>query len=225
MNTEETEAKIEDEHTKALAVCELVTETKSLRTALTLQKLSASAFYRVRREHSDVAKAWADAQNILAELKLSAMDELGSRLIDEEGLTAGTYTAVTKNDRWIIEKLNPAVYGARPTATQTSLVQNNVQILHTLTDEQILAIANGTKTLPQPLAEIQQPDDGIQDDKKVLDNTIDAEYSESCSGEDILETKSFSQTATAVNEIVHESPAEPINSGVKYDLSAFGDLL
>lgn len=220
MDTEETEAKIEDEHTKALAVCELVTETKSLRTALTLQKLSASAFYRVRREHSDVAKAWADAQNILAELKLSAMDELGSRLIDEEGLTAGTYTAVTKNDRWIIEKLNPAVYGARPTATQTSLVQNNVQILHTLTDEQILAIANGTKALPQSLAETQQPDD-----KKVLDNTIDAEYSESCSGEDILETKSFSQTATAVNEIVHENPAEPINSGVKYDLSAFGDLL
>lgn len=215
------EAKLEDEHSRALAVCELVTETKSLDTALSLQKLSPSAFYRARREHSDVAKAWAEAQEILAELKLSAMNEMGSRLIDEEGLTAGTYTAVTKNDRWIIEKLNPERYGARPTATQTSLVQNNVQILHTLTDEQILAIANGQGSLDN-LSQLE--DSKTQADKKVLDKTIDAEYTEDSSGEIVLSSSSSFPKETPVTSLVQGPDTSHPSDGASYDLSAFGDL-
>lgn len=227
------ELQLEDEHKRALAVCELITETHSLKSALTLQKLSPSAFYKIRREHSDVAKAWEDAQNILAELKLSALNELGTRLIDEEGLTAGTYTAVTKNDKWIIEKLNPAAYGPRPTAASTALIQNNVQILHTLTDEQILAIANGTEALPQPLTEIQS-----DTDKKVLDNTIEAEYIEDRSSDGSplnspdfvssiipVATQVAADPHPADGDALSEPAVQPTGQAQSYDLSAFGDLL
>lgn len=154
-------------HEKALAVCELLTECKSLKTALTLQQLPAVIFYRMRREHKDVQQAWQEAQEILADIKMSSLSELNDRLIDEEGLTVGTFTAVTKNERWLVEKLSPDRYGARP-QPQQAFVQNNVQILQQLTDEQIIKLAGVT---PQV--------DNLQ---KTLDTPAEIDYIEHSSG-------------------------------------------
>ena len=213
-------------HSKSLAVCDLVAQGTNLKTALSLQKLNAGDFYRTRRDTPDVAKAWKEAQEILADIKLSDLSEMGTQLINEEGLTTNTYNAVTKNERWIVEKLAPSAYGPRPTQQTNSLVQN-VQILHTLTDEQILAIANGTASLPEPVQ---------QKDKKVLDKPIEAEYTEIGSGEDIV----FSPIKDQITEFPFDNPAtdliqsttnnpdsvkpagEPVSQ--KYDLSAFGDF-
>jgi hypothetical protein len=175
----------EEAYKKALAVCELLTQCKTLKTALTLQGLSANTFYRMRREHKDVAQAWEQAQEIRAELKFDELSDLGDQLIREEGLTTGTFTAVTKNERWIIEKLNPDKYGSRPNTQQPALIQNNVQILQQLTDEQIMRLA-ATPTAPtMPItpttpATLTTPSAVLdtQTDKKVLDTTAKITYTD-----------------------------------------------
>lgn len=240
------EHKLEDIHSKSLAVCDLVAQGTNLKTALSLQKLNAGDFYRARRDTPDVAKAWKEAQEILADIKMSDLSDLGTQLINEEGLTTNTYNAVSKNERWIVEKLSPNTYGPRPTQQTNSLVQN-VQILHTLTDEQILAIANGT-TMPEQLDPAIQPkvvnmspvQQLPQKDKKVLDKPIEAEYTEVSGGDSIVFSPiktlhdSLSLDLPATN-LIHKENATGDPDGVKtdgepaaqmpqYDLSAFGDL-
>lgn len=210
-------------HEKALAVCELLTECKSLKTALTLQQLPATVFYRVRREHKDVQQAWQEAQEILADIKMSSLSELNDKLINEEGLTVGTFTAVTKNERWLVEKLAPDRYGARP-QPQQAFVQNNVQILQQLTDEQIIKLANITpqvnnlqKTLDTP-AKIEYIEDSSGD------NATDAEHVESVLSPNFsLSPLVKCQTQPAATTAPTQPTTHPTAGG--YDLSAFGDLV
>ena len=213
----------EDVHKKALAVCELITECKSLRTALTLQGLAASDFYRARREHKDIEQAWNDAQQLLAELKIGDLSDLSERLINDEGLTHNTFTAVTKNERWIVEKLNPDRYGAHPHQQTAGFVQNNVQILQQLTDEQIMRLAGAPY-------------------KKVLDTTATIDYDENVSRDGCsLDMSSLNSPdlrispATAdhkqlpdIHNVAPGSSSPYTNPSFEkaggYDLSAFGDL-
>lgn len=225
---------LEQVHSKALAVCEHLAEGKVLRTSLSLAGITAREFYQARRDHQDVQKAHAEAQEILAELKFSDMDELSSQLISEEGLTVGTYTAITKNEKWAIEKLNPERYGSKPNAVPT-YVQNNVQVLQTLTDQQILDIVNGgsnklhieqkdqqelRKQTPAVLAPVEN---------KTLDNIIEPEYKEISgnTSQDLLGSVCLhNDLPVATNDTSPAPVSTPTSSPLTgaYDLSAFGDL-
>jgi hypothetical protein len=130
---------------------------------------------------------------------------------------------VTKNERWIVEKLSPDRYGAHPQAPTAGFVQNNVQILQQLTDEQIMRLAGAS-------------------DKKVLDTTATIDYDENVSGDGCsLDMSSLNSPklrippATADDKPlpdIHDAapgPSSPhINPSFEkaggYDLSAFGDL-
>lgn len=229
---------LEQVHSKALAVCEHLAEGKVLRTALSLAGITAREFYQARRDHQDVQKAHAEAQEILAELKFSDMDDLSSQLISEEGLTVGTYTAITKNEKWAIEKLNPERYGSKPSAVPT-YVQNNVQVLQTLTDQQILDIVNGGGNKLRIEQKEQQDQQELRDqqelleqtpavlehvENKALDNIIEPEYKE-ISGDT---SRDLSGTVClhnnhAATQAPTSTPSSSSLTGA-YDLSAFGDL-
>lgn len=214
------ESYLERVHSSALAVCSLLTEEKSLRTSLSLAGITAREFYQARRDHQDVAKAYAEAQDILAELKMSKLDDLANQLIDEEGLTVGTYTAVTKNEKWAIEKLNPDRYGTRPNTVPT-YVQNNVQVLQTLTDQQILDIVNGGAKKLETVA--QQQISAVEN--KSVDNIIEGSYKE-VGGEAELDLSNSVCLHTVPHAAphTHTSPAPDAEPPGVYDLSAFGDL-
>ena len=211
---------LEQLHSKALAVCALLTEEKPLTTALSLAGITAREFYQARRDHQDVAKAYVEAQEIIAELKMAKMDSLANQLIDEEGLTVGTYTAVTKNEKWAIEKLNPDRYGTKPNNMPT-FVQNNVQVLQTLTDQQILDIVNGGAQRLDVVEKATTP----ALENKTVDNTIEVSYKE-ISGED----ESVLSDSVCLHDVPHaanptkSSPAPDTPSPGAYDLSAFGDF-
>lgn len=211
---------LEQLHSKALAVCELLTEGKVLRTSLSLSGLTAREFYQARRDHQDVQKAYAEAQEILAELKLSDMDDMAAQLLTEEGMTVGTYTAITKNEKWAIEKLNPDRFGTRPNTTPT-YVQNNVQVLQTLTDQQILDIVNGGAKKIDAV----QTQPALTAENKSVDNTIEVSYKE-VSGDVELDLSS----SVCLHDDHHaaiptkSSPAPDKPSPGAYDLSAFGDF-
>lgn len=229
----------EDVHKKALAVCELITECKSLRTALTLQGLAASDFYRARREHKDIEQAWNDAQQLLAELKIGDLSDLSERLINDEGLTHNTFTAVTKNERWIVEKLNPDRYGAHPHQQTAGFVQNNVQILQQLTDEQIMRLAGASVPLTAitdtpAVTSIEPTANNLQ---KTLDTPVEATYTEVSSEDISFDTGAsyagkspfnnkcspyFADNQLATATTPDGSNTQPTAGG--YDLSAFGDL-
>ena len=241
MDTEEKrllqEYNAEDIHKKSLAVCEFITQGMTLKGALTHVGLTPTAFYKARREHKDVGQAWTDAQQLLAELKMSDLSALGDQLIQEEGLTHNTFTAVTKNERWIVEKLNPDRYGAHPQAPTTGFVQNNVQILQQLTDEQIMRLAGAP-------AISAQNGDTLSPDKKVLDTPAIIEYDEVVSGDEehvanetslnspynvcISIGSADNKTSQCVNDAA-PGPSSPFTNpsfdkAGGYDLSAFGDL-
>lgn len=228
---------LEQVHSKALAVCEHLAEGKVLRTSLSLAGITAREFYQARRDHQDVQKAHAEAQEILAELKLSDMDDMAAQLLTEEGMTVGTYTAITKNEKWVIEKLNPERYGSKPNAVPT-YVQNNVQVLQTLTDQQILDIVNGGGNK----LHIEQKDQRDQRDlleqapavlepveNKTLDNIIEPEYKE-ISGDTSRDRSGsvclHNDLPVATNDLSPAPASTPSSSPSTgaYDLSAFGDL-
>lgn len=224
------EVKILKEHNfdecreKSLAVCDLVAQGTSLKTALSLQRLESADFYRMKLEVPEIQKAYTQAQQILAEIKLGDLSDLGRDLIDTEGLNTNTFNAVTKNERWIIEKLSPERFGTRPNAAPTSMVQNNVQILQGMTDEQIIALASGapmTSPIPAPLT-LNTPDD-----KKVLDTPAEIEYKEDSSGcsfapfiKDMTTTNPATNNLAMVNTTAPDSPSV----GSTYSLESFGDL-
>lgn len=208
----------EDKHKKALAVCELVTQCKSLRTALTLQGLAASDFYRIRREHKDVEQAWADAQQLLAELKLGDLSDLSDRLIQEEGLTHNTFTAVTKNERWLVEKLDPDRYGAHPHNDQHAFVQNNVQILQQLTDEQIMRLA----AVPVYPAVPAQNGDTLSPVQKTLDTTAEVIYDKDVSGGVVRVPFTAGYDNESINfPYDHKNPAGAVNTSGDTDAKVF----
>ena len=225
---------LEQLHSKALAVCEHLAEGKVLRTSLSLAGITAREFYQARRDHQDVQKAHAEAQEILAELKFSDMDDMAAQLLTEEGMTVGTYTAITKNEKWAIEKLNPERYGSKPNAVPT-YVQNNVQVLQTLTDQQILDIVNGgsnklhIEQKDQRALSEQTPSVLESAENKMLDNIIEPEYKEIggntsrdrsgsvCLHNDLPVATNGSSPAPV------STPASSPSTGA-YDLSAFGDL-
>ena len=231
MKTDLEEKKIIAEHNfdecreKSLAVCDLLAQGTSLKSALALQRIEAADFYRTKLNTPEVQKAYTQAQQMLAEIKLSDISEMGKQLIDEEGLTTNTFNAVTKNERWVIEKLSPERFGTRPNAAPTSMVQNNVQILQGMTDEQIIALANGS------LQALNAPED-----KKVLDNTIEAQYSENIGSEEDPISPFTTTNESTINDVATDltfnnsasTSAGPYDGGnptmSKYDISAFGDL-
>lgn len=219
---------LEQVHSKALAVCEHLAEGKVLRTALSLAGITAREFYQARRDHQDVQKAHAEAQEILAELKLSDMDDMASQLLTEEGMTVGTYTAITKNEKWAIEKLNPERYGSKPSAMPT-YVQNNVQVLQTLTDQQILDIVNGGGNKLHIEQKEQTPAVLEPVENKTLDNVIEPEYKE-ISGDTSRDRSGSVCLHNNLPVATNESSPAPVStpssssSTGAYDLSAFGDL-
>lgn len=229
------EQKILEEHNldtlreKSLAVCNLIAQGTSLKTALALQKLNWSDFYRMKLEVPEIQKAYTQAQQMLAEIKMGDLSDLGRDLIDTEGLNTNTFNAVTKNERWIIEKLSPERFGTRPNAAPTSMVQNNVQILQGMTDEQIIALASGapmTSPIPAPLT---QPIN-LPGDKKVLDTPAEIEYKEDSSGCSfapfIKDTTSNSVINSATNNLamVNTTAPDSPSVGSTYSLESFGDL-
>lgn len=207
---------LEQVHKKALAVCDYLTEEKNLRDALALAGLKAREFYQARREHQDVCKAYQDAQEVLAELKMARLDDMSAQLINEEGMTVGTYTAVTKTEKWAVEKLNPNRYGSKASPVAQTLVQNNVQILQSLSDEQIMEIVSGGAA-PQALL--------TPNDKKELDSVLNAEYKEVCSDRLPCEGSAKHNTTVATPEPPStQTPTQTPAPIPEYDLSAFGDL-
>ena len=228
------EVKILKEHNfdecreKSLAVCDLVAQGTSLKTALSLQRLESADFYRMKLEVPEIQKAYTQAQQMLAEIKLGDLSDLGRDLIDTEGLNTNTFNAVTKNERWIIEKLSPERFGTRPNAAPTSMVQNNVQILQGMTDEQIIALASGAP-MTQPLAlPVEQTAQIIEESKKVLDTPAIIDYKEDSSGGTIapfvqqISPSSVTNTATDLT-LNSNSPGSP-SAGSSYSLESFGDF-
>lgn len=225
---------LEQVHSKALAVCEYLTAGKVLRISLSLAGITAREFYQARRDHQDVQKAYAQAQEILAELKLSDMDDMAAQLLTEEGMTVGTYTAITKNEKWAIEKLNPERYGSKPNAVPT-YVQNNVQVLQTLTDQQILDIVNGggnklhieQKDQRDPREHSPAVLETVEN--KAIDNIVESEYKE-ISGDTSRERSGsvcLHNNPIVATDNTSPAPASTPNSSPlteAYDLSAFGDL-
>lgn len=177
------EKKLEERHEASLVVCDYLMEGNPLRVALELAHISSSAFFEQKRLHADVRKAWMDAAEVRAELKISQIEELSEELIDSGPLNKETYNSVTHNLKWAVTKLLPDVYGTRPNAQENVITQNNINIMSSLTDEQILAIAGGaaqsiaqvTAQNPVPLVSSVPP---ASYDKNSLDNTIQVEYSE-----------------------------------------------
>lgn len=172
----EAEKRYEELHQAALNVCGYLMDGVSLTDALRKGSITSRNFFEQKRLHADVKKAYMDAEEVRAELKMAQLDDLSDEfLATSPELDKDTYKAVTDTIKWSITKLLPEKYGTRPNIEAAQLTQNNINIMSSLSDEQLMALINGaaeqTKSSFPPSAAPAVTE-------KKVDNIIEADYTE-----------------------------------------------
>lgn len=174
----EKESRLDELHSKALEVCYSLMDGKNLKRALLDNGITARNFFDQKRIHQDIKKAYLDAEEVRAELKMAELDELSDDLLMENDLNKDTYTAVSNTIKWSIGKLLPDKYGTKPNIQNASYTQNNISLMSTLTDEQLLSIMNGGSlgTLPPGIEKGNSSEIIDVDVKKGVDKSKEPEY-------------------------------------------------
>lgn len=172
----ESEKRYEELHQAALNVCGYLMDGVSLTDALRKGSITSRNFFEQKRLHADVKKAYIDAEEVRAELKMAQLDDLSDEfLATSPELDKDTYKAVTDTIKWSITKLLPEKYGTKPNIEAAQLTQNNINIMSSLSDEQLMALINGaaeqTKSSFPPSAAPAVTE-------KKVDNIIEADYTE-----------------------------------------------
>lgn len=171
----ESEKRYEELHQAALNVCGYLMDGVSLTDALRKGSITSRNFFEQKRLHADVKKAYIDAEEVRAELKMAQLDDLSDEfLATSPELDKDTYKAVTDTIKWSITKLLPEKYGTRPNIEAAQLTQNNINIMSSLSDEQLMALINGAAEQNQ----IFPPSAAPAVTEKKVDNIIEADYTE-----------------------------------------------
>lgn len=181
------EAKKASEHEVALEVCELYADMTPLDKACAVKSISPAVFFRIKREHPDVQKAFYEAKEVQAELRLSEIDNLETAVLSGE-LDKDVFSTVIKSKQWSITKLRPDMFGTRTTVDVSGTIEHSpAKALAKLSEEQILRLANMTPAQAIPPAVPTQPEtvdadyEEIEDEtNKVLDTTITVDYNTPC---------------------------------------------
>lgn len=171
----EAEKRYEELHQAALNVCGYLMDGVSLTDALRKGSITSRNFFEQKRLHADVKKAYMDAEEVRAELKMAQLDDLSDEFLATSPiLDKDTYKAVTDTIKWSVTKLLPEKYGTRPNIEAAQLTQNNINIMSSLSDEQLMALINGAAEQNQIFPSSAAP---AVTEKKV-DNIIEADYTE-----------------------------------------------
>lgn len=147
----EWEAKQANEHDMALEVCELYADMTPLDKACSIKGLSPSSFFRIKRNNPDIQKAFYEAKEVQAELRLSEIDSLESAVLTGE-LDKDIFSTVVKSKQWSISKLRPDLFGTRTTIDVSGTIEHSpAKALAKMSEEQLLKLAQLTP-LPAPEA-------------------------------------------------------------------------
>jgi hypothetical protein len=145
----EWEAKQANEHDMALEVCELYADMTPLDKACSIKGLSPASFFRIKRNNPDVQKAFYEAKEVQAELRLSEIDNLESAVLTGE-LDKDIFSTVVKSKQWSISKLRPDLFGTRTTIDVSGTIEHSpAKALAKMSEEQLLQLAQLTP-LPAP---------------------------------------------------------------------------
>lgn len=200
----EKESRLDELHSKALEVCYSLMDGKNLKRALLDNGITARNFFEQKRIHQDIKKAYLDAEEVRAELKMAELDELSDDLLMENDLNKDTYTAVSNNIKWSIGKLLPDKYGTKPNIQNASYTQNNISLMSTLTDEQLLSIMNGGSldTLPPSIEKENSSEIIDVDVKKDVDKNKELEYNSRVEEKNDINTliRPFTQNIASTSE-------------------------
>lgn len=143
------EAKQSQEHDTALEVCELYADMTPLDKACSIKGLSPASFFRIKRNNPDVQKAFYEAKEVQAELRLSEIDNLESAVLTGE-LDKDIFSTVVKSKQWSISKLRPDLFGTRTTIDVSGTIEHSpAKALAKMSEEQLLQLAQLTP-LPAP---------------------------------------------------------------------------
>ncbi len=133
---------IEERRQKALRICALYADEVPIRKACQLEELSVSKFFEVKRQSPDVQKAFIDAKEVLAELRVGHIDEMRDQMLSGE-LDKDIFSAAVKSDQWVITKLRPDMFGTRTTVDVSgNITHTPAMALAKMSDEQILQLAS-----------------------------------------------------------------------------------
>lgn len=139
-------------HDKALSVCELFAEGTPLDKCCSLEDVTISQFFATKRDNPDVQKAFLEAKEVNAELRLCRMDGLKAELL-AGAIDKDVFKAAIQMDQWVITKLRPDLFGTRTTVSVSGTIEHSAaKALERMTDEQILRLA----ALPVEEAEYEE---------------------------------------------------------------------
>lgn len=166
------ERKQEEIRQKATRVCEIYAEGTPIDKACALEGLPISAFFRAKRDCPDISKAFYEAKEILAELRVAAMDELKGQMLAGE-IDPQVFSAAVKSDQWVISRLRPDLFGTKTTVDVSGTIEHSpAKVLAGMSDEQLLELARA--------AALPAPDTGRQPEPTpaIPLNVVDADYDE-----------------------------------------------
>lgn len=213
------EKALEDLHSAAVRVCEYMTDGDNLKEALFKCNMRSRDFFEQKRLHLDVKKAFSDAEEARAELKMAELDELSDDFLASSPLNKDTYSAVTNNLKWSISKLLPNKYGSRPSIEQMTVMQNNLNVISNLSDEKLIAFINGES--------IQSLDES----EKEVDTDYQVVYDSKCDNTNLLlcpKKESDVIGAPDLLPVTHQKPVggDPVKEEVKRGgLNSIYDML
>ena len=132
---------------KAKEACALYADGMSLKDALDVVGLSLSGFFLQRNKHQDVKDAWREAKEVKAEAKLDGISNLRDALIDGT-IEKDIYHELVSTEKWLVSKLSPDTYGAKasPLTDNRQVNVGSIQILQTMSDDDILRLVGAEKS-------------------------------------------------------------------------------
>lgn len=177
---QEWEADQEALRKKALSICSLYADLVPLDKACKLEGISPAAFFSVKRNNPDIQRAFIEAKEVQAELRLSQIDDMENQVLAGE-LDKDLFSVVIKSKQWSITKLRPDLFGNKTTIDVSGTIEHSpAKALAKLTDEQILQIAQIPQTVqdPQTVCTEDTEDTSGKDQPAVLVDAVFEEVTE-----------------------------------------------
>lgn len=174
---QEWEADQEALRKKALSICSLYADLVPLDKACKLEGISPAAFFSVKRNNPDIQRAFIEAKEVQAELRLSQIDDMENQVLTGE-LDKDLFSVVIKSKQWSITKLRPDLFGNKTTIDVSGTIEHSpAKALAKLSDEQILQIAQIPQTAQDPQT-LYAGDTSEKDQPAVLVDAVFEEVTE-----------------------------------------------